>query len=91
MPWTSQSPHKHTRTPEKKPNAGLVDNYCRNPDGHKGIWCYTTDPKKRWEDCKPLDCDAGPVEEPIIEEEVAPEEPEEVKGGKEDFGPEKCT
>ena len=20
-------------------------NYCRNPDGEPGIWCYTTDPK----------------------------------------------
>ena len=29
-------------------------NYCRNPDNEpKGIWCYTTDPKKRWEYCDP--------------------------------------
>lgn len=30
-------------------------NYCRNPDGVESIWCYTTDPKKRWELCKPID------------------------------------
>lgn len=34
---------------------GLGDfNYCRNPDGNSGIWCYTTDPKKRWEACDPV-------------------------------------
>ena len=26
-------------------------NYCRNPDDHVGVWWYTTDEKKRWEDC----------------------------------------
>ena len=28
-------------------------NYCRNPDGEKGIWCYTTDRNTRWEHCDP--------------------------------------
>ena len=55
--WTSQF-HKHTRTPEnpKFAGKGIGDhNYCRNPDGEPhGIWCYTTDPKKRWEYCDPL-------------------------------------
>jgi len=54
MPWTSQSPHKHSRTPQKNPKAGLVQNYCRNPDGENTIWCYTTDKSKRWEYCDPL-------------------------------------
>merc|ERR1719218_539492 len=37
---------------EKK---GLGDHrLCRNPSGnHYGIWCYTTDKNKRWEDCNP--------------------------------------
>jgi len=54
QPWSSQSPHRHSRTPAKYPGRGLISNYCRNPDGSKTIWCYTTDPKKRWEYCDPL-------------------------------------
>jgi len=53
--WTSQSPHKHPFSPTNYPEKGLGDhNYCRNPDGHRTIWCYTTDASKRWEICDPL-------------------------------------
>jgi hypothetical protein len=56
--WTSQSPHHHTRTLDNSAFAGKGlgdDNYCRNPDDEDGgIWCYTTDSKKRWEYCDPL-------------------------------------
>ena len=31
--WDTQSPHRHSRTPETYPNSGLEENYCRNPDG----------------------------------------------------------
>ena len=38
---------------------GLEENYCRNPDGERMPWCYTTDPEKRWEDCPVPRCDEG--------------------------------
>ena len=27
---------------------------CRNPNGEKTIWCYTTDSTTRWEYCDPV-------------------------------------
>jgi len=66
--WNSQVPHKHSNTPEKKPNSGLVGSYCRNPDGSDTIWCFTTQPDKRWDYCDP--------------KRTAAECPEELKGHK---------
>ena len=53
--WAQQSPHKHDNTPSKRLEAGLIGNQCRNPGGQESsIWCYTTDPSKRWELCDPV-------------------------------------
>ncbi|KAI8495182.1 carbohydrate binding [Branchiostoma belcheri] len=49
--WDSQTPHEHRLTLANYPSAGLEQNYCRNPDGSAGVWCYTTDPSSRWELC----------------------------------------
>lgn len=55
--WSGQSPHRHGNTPQARPGAGLetkvglFDNTCRNPDGESRAWCYTTDPRTRWEYC----------------------------------------
>jgi len=45
--WDSQKPHKHRfkELSEEK-------NFCRNPDDYPEPWCYTTDPKKRFEPCE---------------------------------------
>ena len=53
--WSSQSPHSHTRTPERYSNSGLDSNYCRNPDGEARAWCYTTG-STRWEYCDVPSC-----------------------------------
>ena len=42
--WSEQEPHEHSQTEVGE------HNHCRNPDGDSGgVWCYTTDPDKRWE------------------------------------------
>ncbi len=59
--WSAQKPHKHDyNKPEDNPHAGLVENYCRNPDLEPdGPWCYTTSPSKRWEYCDIEMCSRG--------------------------------
>ncbi|XP_070589907.1 plasminogen [Erythrolamprus reginae] len=54
--WVSMRPHRHSKTPTAFPSAGLRRNYCRNPDGDKAPWCYTTDPETRWEYCNLQKC-----------------------------------
>ena len=37
-------------------NRDLRRNFCRNPDGDRTPWCYTTDPQTRWEYCNLAKC-----------------------------------
>uniref|UniRef100_A0A671EBK8 Plasminogen n=1 Tax=Rhinolophus ferrumequinum TaxID=59479 RepID=A0A671EBK8_RHIFE len=75
--WSSMTPHRHEKTPENYPNAGLTMNYCRNPDGDKGPWCYTTDPEVRWEFCNLKKCSQTEesVIKPLSETQVLSAEP----------------
>ncbi|XP_077966405.1 hepatocyte growth factor-like [Styela clava] len=54
--WNEQHPHEHTRTAEVYLFAGLDANFCRNPDGEDGPWCYTTDEEERWQYCNVSEC-----------------------------------
>ncbi|XP_041062728.1 plasminogen-like [Carcharodon carcharias] len=59
--WSVMFPHSHRYlTPETHPKAGLVGNYCRNPDADiSGPWCYTTDPSKQFDYCDDIPSCAG--------------------------------
>ena len=49
--WDLVTPHFHPLTSLYRPYLE-GHNYCRNPEGRgKQPWCYTTDPKTRWEYC----------------------------------------
>ncbi|XP_066288232.1 plasminogen-like [Branchiostoma lanceolatum] len=55
--WDSQTPHHHfNTTADIFPQAGLQDNYCRNPNRDVKPWCYTTDPLTRTEFCAVPTC-----------------------------------
>ena len=67
--WSDQIPWHHTKTVTNFPSSGLGGhNFCRNPDGEDGPWCFTLDyPHVRWELCDvgarsatPCGAQAGP-------------------------------
>jgi len=62
--WDSQDPHAHTYTAQAYPEAGLVENHCRNPSGGPYIWCFTEDVTMRWELCYPIGMMLSKVECP---------------------------
>uniref|UniRef100_A0A663MQJ5 Plasminogen n=1 Tax=Athene cunicularia TaxID=194338 RepID=A0A663MQJ5_ATHCN len=62
--WSSQFPHRHALFCFRS----LEENYCRNPDGEKMPWCYTTNRTARWEYCTIPSCDGTEPEAQITEE-----------------------
>uniref|UniRef100_A0A4W5N5F3 Plasminogen n=1 Tax=Hucho hucho TaxID=62062 RepID=A0A4W5N5F3_9TELE len=62
--WSSMIPHSHNKTPQVFPKADLRRNLCRNPDGDRAPWCYTTDPSVRWEICSVDRCPTPPKPTP---------------------------
>jgi len=52
--WNVTTPHNHSIKASVVNTSGLIENYCRNPESAPTIWCYTTDPKTRWELCSPI-------------------------------------
>ena len=49
--------------PLSYPNAGLINNYCRNPDGDETIWCFSTDAPDGWHYCDPISNTTSPRSE----------------------------
>merc|ERR1711970_1012797 len=50
--WNVDKPHNTNKT-----GAGLGShNYCRNPDGKKGVWCFTTNKNITWDYCPVRQC-----------------------------------
>jgi len=53
QPWNNNYPHKPKYWPTPRNH-----NFCRNPvNDSKGPWCYTTDPRTRWDYCDIAPCD----------------------------------
>lgn len=71
--WTDQFPHQHSFSHAWYPMAGLGGhNYCRNPDGKAGPWCFTTDVAEPWEACEvvqPDECVSNKVQDGARTEE----------------------
>lgn len=44
--WRLDTPHRHDYN-------YLSNNYCRDPTASGYLWCYTKDPKVRWDLCDP--------------------------------------
>lgn len=59
--WDSKEPHAHERPPPVFPELNQSENYCRNAGGEEpSPWCYTMDPKVRWQRCDiPVCADNG--------------------------------
>ncbi|XP_019807018.1 plasminogen isoform X3 [Tursiops truncatus] len=72
--WGEQTPHKHNRTPENFPCRNLEENYCRNPDGETGPWCYTTNSEVRWEYCTIPSCEPSPLSTERLDAPAPPEQ-----------------
>jgi len=62
--WDSDEHHERSEWVKQMFKEGKLGlgkhNHCRNPSGYSNgghsTWCYTTDAKKRWEECEIQDC-----------------------------------
>ena len=57
MNWNDEFPSVQVVVDKFPPNSGIGNhNYCRNPDGHSTIRCYTLAIGVRLEECEPATC-----------------------------------
>ena len=82
--WDATEPIFHSRIPTAFPQAGLTDNFCRNPDNEDEVWCYTVD-GPRFEYCGvPLCDESAEAAAATSSGVVAVEEPEQPVGPPDD-------
>lgn len=62
--WDSKLTNSQTY-PEHHPSAGLDENYCRNPDGEDGPWCFIEEDANTWGYCEVPIC-SDSCSKPII-------------------------
>lgn len=64
--WDSQTPHSHDSPPNIFPELKNAENFCRNAGGEeKRPWCFTMDPKRRWEHCDIPRCPNSTLEDDL--------------------------
>lgn len=77
--WNLQEPHNHNRPPMVFPEVMNSENYCRNAGGEEPYpWCYTMDPRIRWQHCDIPDCDnytQVPTDSELLDIFVPPMQP----------------
>ena len=49
--WNTDFPHRRVQKFIPKTFSDRNSNYCRDTSDHGALWCYTTDPDVRWENC----------------------------------------
>ena len=55
--WNSQTPHRHPMQSQFSHELLGAGHACRNPGGLANQpWCYTSDPRVRWQYCRVTQC-----------------------------------
>ncbi|WAR24720.1 PTPRM-like protein [Mya arenaria] len=54
--WDAQVPHRHSYGAVDFPDGLVPENFCRTTKDSSKPWCYTTDHRKRWDNCQVNNC-----------------------------------
>ncbi|WAR24729.1 PTPRT-like protein [Mya arenaria] len=54
--WDAQIPHRHSYGAVDFPDGLVPENFCRTTKDSSKPWCYTTDHRKRWDNCQVNNC-----------------------------------
>ncbi|XP_071118953.1 receptor-type tyrosine-protein phosphatase mu-like isoform X3 [Haliotis cracherodii] len=59
--WDQQVPQKHSYTQRDFPDRVFPNNFCRTTADSSQPWCYTTEPRARWQYCSINNCNCPPA------------------------------